>query len=323
MKPIKKKLGVLLLCMASVFAFAVPAMAKDLTEKKEVNTSLQSIERSIKDQNTQLLTNDAFAGFASGLDNNFAEMGKYSSNSLYLLEDSPRENAVIKQGSKLYIKFYARDTWKYYYTKPIISIFDSNSNIVYSNFNQDLVSLSGQVSYSGYISWNTATAKPGKYSLYIVNAPCRSNGELLSNWTSFDTPYIITKFTLAANSTHKHTYGAWKTVKAATVFSTGKRESTCKSCGQKKSQTIAKLKPTIKLSATKKTLGRNKSYTLSITGLAKGDAVKSVYSNKTAIATVNKAKTNQYKITGKKKGTATVTVVLKSGKKATCTVTVK
>lgn len=51
--------------------------------------------------------------------------------------------------------------------------------------------------------------------------------------------------------------------------------------------------------------------------------VKSVKSSKKSVATVKKLKTNQYKITGKKKGTATVTVVLKSGKKATCKITVK
>lgn len=323
MKQFKRKLGILLFCMTFVFIFAVPVMAKDFTEKKEIQTSTQSVEHFIKDQNNQLLTNDVYAGAANSIEDNFTGMAKYSSSSWYLSEVSPKENAVITQGNKLYIKFYARDTWKYYYTKPIISIFDANSNIVYSNFNQDIVSLSGQNSYSGYISWNTATAKPGKYSLYIVNAPCKSSGTLVSNWTTFDTPYIITKFTLAAKNTHKHTYGAWKTVKAATVSTTGKKESTCKTCGQKKSQTIQKLKPTIKLSATKKTIVRNKTYTLNITNLAKGDSIKSVRSNKTTIATVTKVKTNQYKITAKKKGTATVTVILKSGKKATCTITVK
>lgn len=124
-------------------------------------------------------------------------------------------------------------------------------------------------------------------------------------------------------ATGKHIYGAWKTVKAATVSTTGKKESTCKTCGQKKSQTIAKLKPTIKLSATKKTIVRNKSYTLSIANLAKGDSIKSIKSSKTTVATIKKVKTNQYKITGKKKGIATITVILKSGKKATCIVTVK
>lgn len=94
-------------------------------------------------------------------------------------------------------------------------------------------------------------------------------------------------------------------------------------CGKEESQSIPKLKATIKLSSTKKTVKKNKSYTLKITKLAKGDMVKSVKSSKKSVATVKKLKTNQYKITGKKKGTATVTVVLKSGKKATCKITVK
>ena len=131
------------------------------------------------------------------------------------------------------------------------------------------------------------------------------------------------KNVVAIPTTGKHTYGAWKTVKTATVSATGKKESTCKTCGQKKSQTIAKLKPTIKLSVTKKTIGRNKSYTLSIANLAKGDSIKFIKSSKTTVATIKKVKINQYKITGKKKGISTITVILKSGKKATRTVMVK
>ena len=145
---------------------------------------------------------------------------------------------------------------------------------------------------------------------------------LLDNWDEFDCPYIKTGFTLKAAS-HTHTYGAWKTVKAPTVFATGKKESKCKYCSAKRTQTIAKLKPTIKLSATKKTIVRNRYYTLKITNLAKGDSVRYVKSSKTSVATVTRTRTNQYKITGKRKGTAAVTVVLKSGKKATCKVTVK
>lgn len=102
--------------------------------------------------------------------------------------------------------------------------FNSNSDIVYSNFSQETVSVSGQDSYSGYISWNTSKAASGKYYVYIVNAPCYKNGTLVSDWATFDCPYIKTKFTLK-EATHKHTYGAWKTVKSATVFENGKRSA--------------------------------------------------------------------------------------------------
>ena len=52
----------------------------------------------------------------------------------------------------------------------------------------------------------------------------------------------------------------------------------------------------------------------------KGDSVKSWKSAKTSVVTVNP---RTGKLTGKKSGTAKVTVTLKSGKKATVTVTVK
>ena len=403
MKQMKRKIGTLMLCMILAATCSVPVMAEDSEEKKPVGAVEQSIEHGIKEQDPRMLTNEVPAGRASAnsVEDSAVRMGKYSSDTRYLLGVSPQENDMITQGEKLYIRFYARDTWKYYYTKPIVSVFDSNSEIVYMS-EQSKVSLSGRDVYGGYISWNTNTAAPGRYYVYIVNAPCHSNGSLLSNWTTFNCPYIRTGFilkedeeeptptvtprpviTAAPSATptpiptatpvptatptpkptatpvptatptpkptatpvptatptpkptatpvptatpkpvHRHSYGSWKTVKAATVFSTGKKECRCKSCGRKKTQSISKLKPTMKLSATKKTIGRNKSYTLNITRLAKGDSVKSVKSSKTAVAAVRKTKTNRYKITGKKKGTATVTVVLKSGKKATCKITVR
>lgn len=326
MKQMKKELAILLFCMMSIFMFAVPVMAKDVTEKKEAGKSLQGVgvEHVIKEQNSQLSFNGASTRIAGALESNSVGMARVSTQAYYLKEVLPKENAVIKRGEKLYVKFLARDTWKYYYTKPLVSVFDASSNsIVYMNFNQEKVSLSGQDTYSGYLSWDTSKAKPGKYFIFIVNAPCDANGRELSNWNKFDTPVIKTNFTLVNKPAHKHSFGSWKTVKAATVFATGKKECKCKSCNQKKTQTIPKLKPTIKLSATNKTIARNKYYTLSITKLAKGDSIKSVRSNNTGIATVKKMKTNQYRITGKKKGTTTVTVVLKSGKKATCKIIVK
>ena len=327
MNQVKKKLtGLLLFC--AIFMFSVPVMANNAAEKKETKTFIQGAEHSIVGQNTRISNNDL---------NNLKRLNNYnrldsstqmvgtSSSPYFLTEVSPRENDVITQGERLYIKFYARDTYKYYYTKPLISIFDADSDeIVYSNFDQSTVSLSRQDTYSGYISWDTNEATPGEYFVYIVNAPCNSSGTVASNWTTFDCPYIKTYFTLEeAESVHTHTYGSWETVKAATVFATGQKERSCTECGEIETKTIPKLKATIKLSSTKKTVKKNKSYTLKVTKLAKGDSVKSVKSNKKSVATVKKLKTNQYKITGKKKGTANITVVLKSGKKATCKITVK
>lgn len=120
-------------------------------------------------------------------------------------------------------------------------------------------------------------------------------------------------------TTGKHTYGDWKITKEATALEVGSRERTCKTCSEKETEEIAKLKPTIKLSKTKVTLKKKKSVTIKVTKLAKGDKVKSWKTSNKKIATVS----SKGKITAKKKGKATITVTLKSGKKATVKVTVK
>ena len=84
------------------------------------------------------------------------------------------------------------------------------------------------------------------------------------------------------------------------------------------------MKPTIKLSATKKTIKRKKSYTLTISKLARADAVKKVTVNNKKIVKIKKAGKNKYKITAKnKKGKVKITVTFTSKKKATCQIRVK
>ena len=113
-------------------------------EKKEISATAQKVEHVIENQNTRLLNNNVPAGLANSIEDNIVEMGKYSSDTRYLYRScTSTENDVITQGEKLYIKFYARDTWKYYYTKPIVSVFNANSDIVYIS-EQNMVSLSGQ-----------------------------------------------------------------------------------------------------------------------------------------------------------------------------------
>ncbi|SCI37298.1 Uncharacterised protein [uncultured Blautia sp.] len=121
MKQMKRKLGILLFGIMLVFAFSIPVMAKNVAEKKEISATAQKVEHVIENQNTRLLNNNVPAGLANSIEDNIVEMGKYSSDTRYLTGVAPRENDVITQGEKLYIKFYARDTWKYYYTKPIVA----------------------------------------------------------------------------------------------------------------------------------------------------------------------------------------------------------
>ncbi len=76
-----------------------------------------------------------------------------------------------------------------------------------------------------------------------------------------------------------HSFGAWRTTRAATALVTGIQERTCSVCGgAKQTRTIAKLKPTITLNVPQsKTLPMTlkKSFTVKVSGLAKGDSVKS------------------------------------------------
>lgn len=91
----------------------------------------------------------------------------------------------------------------------------------------------------------------------------------------------------------------------------------CSYCGRT-------VKATIRLSATKKKLKKKKSYVLKVGGLVDDDYwVRATVSNK-KIATIKQYGKNGIKITAKKKkGKVTVKVYLRSGKTATCKVTVK
>ncbi|MFQ7275483.1 MAG: Ig-like domain-containing protein [Blautia sp.] len=114
----------------------------------------------------------------------------------------------------------------------------------------------------------------------------------------------------------QHRLGAWRTTRAATALVTGIQERTCSVCGgAKQTRTIAKLKPTITLNVPQsKTLPvtLKKSFTVKVSGLAKGDSVKSWSSSNKKIVTV----TSKGKLSARKTGTVKITVTLRSGKTA-------
>lgn len=118
-------------------------------------------------------------------------------------------------------------------------------------------------------------------------------------------------------ATGDHDWDEWYISKSATVSKTGLKTRECLDCYETQEKTIPKLKPWIKLSKKTLTLKAPKSYTIKIS-YAKGDAVKKCESGNKAVATVSK----NGKITAKSAGTTTITVTLKSGKKASCKVTV-
>ena len=120
---------------------------------------------------------------------------------------------------------------------------------------------------------------------------------------------------------HTHDY-TWKVTSKATVFQPEKQKGTCTICGDTVTRSNgSKLKATIKLN-TKSIVLQKKQTTdkVKVSGLAKGDSVKSWKSSNKKIVTVNK---NGVITAKNKKGSATITVTLKSGKKAEIKVTVQ
>ncbi len=117
-----------------------------------------------------------------------------------------------------------------------------------------------------------------------------------------------------------HAWGPWTTVKEATVLKTGTQSRSCSVCGETRTQKIPKVKGTIKLNVSGITLRVNQSTkAVKVTGMAQGDSVLSWKSSSPKIVTVNA----QGKITGKRVGSAKITVTLKSGVSASIKVVVQ
>ena len=154
-----------------------------------------------------------------------------------------------------------------------------------------------------------------------VQATCTSKGSRTDKCTSCDGVRTVT---LPA----KHTAVKDAAV-AATVFKAGKTEgSHCKVCGKvlRKQTTVAKLKPTISLTASSLKLKAGQSTTaFKAAGLAKGDYVTKVTSGNTGIVKVSSVtKKGTFRLTaGKKAGITTVKVILASKKLASFKVTVQ
>lgn len=120
-----------------------------------------------------------------------------------------------------------------------------------------------------------------------------------------------------------HSYSTtYTTDKEATPFSTGQESLHCEVCGAIKpnsQRSIAKLKVT--LNATTATLQIKMSSTaLKVTSLSSGDSILKWESSNPKVVSVN-SKTG--KITGKKKGTAIITVTTQGGATAKCRVKVQ
>ena len=154
-----------------------------------------------------------------------------------------------------------------------------------------------------------------------VQATCTSKGSRTDKCTSCDGVRTVT---LPA----KHTVVKDAAV-AATVFKAGKTEgSHCKVCGKvlRKQISVAKLKPTISLTASSLKMKAGQSTTaFKAAGLAKGDYVTKVTSGNIGIVKVSSVtKKGTFRlIAGKKAGSTTVKVILASKKSASFKVTVQ
>ena len=111
--------------------------------------------------------------------------------------------------------------------------------------------------------------------------------------------------------------GGHDIIEPATISETGLKERECFICGETQTAIISQLKPYIKLSKKTIKIQESKTYTLKIK-YAKGDSIKKCQSSNKKVVTVSK----KGKIKAKSKGTAKISVILVSGKKATCKVTV-
>ena len=117
-----------------------------------------------------------------------------------------------------------------------------------------------------------------------------------------------------------HSFGEWKETAAPTALKQGIQARTCKICNAKETRSTDKLKPTIKLNVKKIPLQVKKSTTaVKVVSMTEGDSIKSWKSSNKKVAAV----TSKGRITGKKAGTAKITVTLKSGISATVKVEVQ
>lgn len=124
-----------------------------------------------------------------------------------------------------------------------------------------------------------------------------------------------------------HSWGAWTTKEEATALQKAKQMRSCSICHAAESREYGDpLKATIKLAASGLKMKTNQKATVSlVTGLAKGDSVLSIKSDKSKILKVSNVKpSGSCKLTAQKKtGTAKLTIKLASGLTKTIKVTVQ
>ena len=126
-------------------------------------------------------------------------------------------------------------------------------------------------------------------------------------------------------ATGKHQWSNWKKTADATVFAAEQQERTCTTCGKTETQTVGnKLSATATVNISSVTLKeKQNTSSVKVTGLAKGDSVKSWKSTNTKVFTVTGKADGTCKLTGVKKGSAKLEITMASGLKKTVAVKVQ
>ena len=123
-----------------------------------------------------------------------------------------------------------------------------------------------------------------------------------------------------------HSFTAWTTKTAATVFKPEVQTRICDTCQKTETRDYGKkLTPYMKTSVTSLLLKtKQKTTVLKVSGLKSGDSIVSWKSSNTKVVTVSGKTNGTSTVTaGALKGTATITITLKSGLKKTVKVTVQ
>lgn len=157
----------------------------------------------------------------------------------------------------------------------------------------------------------------------VIKEPtCTESGEKIYHCTDEDCNESYTE-TIKATG---HTYGAWITTQSATVFNPEQQKRTCSKCGKEEYRTNGNnLTPTIRTNAASLKFKKKQSTSkFKITGLAKGDYIKSFTSSNKKLITITGNKTGTCKIkAANKTGKTKITITLASGLKKTITVTIQ
>lgn len=114
-----------------------------------------------------------------------------------------------------------------------------------------------------------------------------------------------------------HSFSKWSIIKESTIFNNGSKTRICSVCNQKDIKITRKLKANVSLSKTTLNLKPGKVYKLKIKNKTRGDKIKKWSSSKSKVVFINN---KNGKIKALRNGMAVITLKMKSGCTAKCTV---